>query len=114
MLNDPMRAVDSRTTSPEQLSALADRLRALAEPRRLRILELLQDGVCCNDRIGDALGIAPNLVSHHLGALRRAGLIGLERDPADSRRLIYRIDHASMRQVLAVLHAMVGTIDSVA
>ncbi len=114
MLNDPNSAHAPCPASPEHLSTLADRLRALAEPRRLRIVGLLQDGVCCNDRIGDALGIAPNLVSHHLGALRRAGLVALERDPGDSRRLIYRLDHASLRQVLAALHAMVDTTDSVA
>ncbi len=65
---------------PTNLTDLADRLKALAEPKRLLILHLLMEGVQCNCELGEALDMAPNLISHHLSVLRKAGLVDVERD----------------------------------
>jgi ArsR family transcriptional regulator len=54
-------------------------LRALAEPLRWRIVELLAIEELCVCHLVDELGIAQPLVSHHLGVLRRSGLIESER-----------------------------------
>ena len=59
--------------SPINLQTLADRLKILAEPKRLLILHLLMEGVQCNCELGDALQMPPNLISHHLSVLRKAG-----------------------------------------
>ena len=64
---------------PTDLQTLADRLKVLAEPKRLLILHLLMEGVQCNCELGDALQMAPNLISHHLSVLRQAGLVDVER-----------------------------------
>ena len=58
------------TRPPTNLQTLADRLKVLAEPKRLLILHLLMEGVQCNCELGDALQMAPNLISHHLSVLR--------------------------------------------
>ena len=55
-------------------------LQALAEPNRVRILELLHHGEHCVCDVGGALGLSAALVSHHLRALREAGLVGERRD----------------------------------
>ncbi len=60
---------------PVNLQTLADRLKVLAEPKRLLILHFLMEGVQCNCELGDALQMAPNLISHHLKVLREAGLV---------------------------------------
>jgi DNA-binding transcriptional ArsR family regulator len=49
---------------PTNLQALADRLKVLAEPKRLLILHMLIEGVQCNCELGDALKMPPNLISH--------------------------------------------------
>lgn len=60
--------------------ALAGRFGALSDPIRLRILAQLAecDELCVCDLLRDS-GIAPNLLSYHLGVLRRAGLIAAKR-----------------------------------
>jgi ArsR family transcriptional regulator, arsenate/arsenite/antimonite-responsive transcriptional repressor len=66
--------------------------KALADPTRLRILELLKaKGRSCCDLIGRderglcacdveaAVGLSQAAVSHHMGLLRRAGLVSAEK-----------------------------------
>jgi arsenate reductase (thioredoxin) len=58
---------------------LAERLRALADPIRLRLLGLLAHGDCPVGALATALGVGQPLVSFHLDQLATAGLIRLER-----------------------------------
>ena len=55
--------------------ALLDSLRALADPTRLRILDLIGDGELYAQEIVGRLGIAQSAVSRHLAHLERAGLV---------------------------------------
>lgn len=84
---------------PTNLSALAERLRVLAEPKRLRILNLLMEGVQCNCELGGALDLAPNLISHHLRILREAGLVEVERDPVDARWVYYSVNRQALDEL---------------
>ena len=92
-------------TSAGALESLGSMLKLLADPTRLRIFDLLMQGVQCNCEIGDALGISPNLISHHLGALRRAGLVNVERDRSDARWVYYSIERDALRTVRESLAA---------
>jgi ArsR family transcriptional regulator, arsenate/arsenite/antimonite-responsive transcriptional repressor len=84
---------------PVNLQALAERLRVLAEPRRLLILHFLMEGVQCNCELGDALEMAPNLISHHLKVLREAGLVDVERDALDARWIYYSVNRAALEEL---------------
>jgi ArsR family transcriptional regulator, arsenate/arsenite/antimonite-responsive transcriptional repressor len=84
---------------PANLQTLADRLKVLAEPKRLLILHLLMEGVQCNCELGDALQMAPNLISHHLSVLRQAGLVDIERDAVDARWIYYSINQATLNEL---------------
>lgn len=86
---------------PTNLPALADHLKVLAEPRRLLILDLLMQGVQCNCELGEALQMAPNLISHHLSVLRQAGLVHVERDALDARWIYYSIDRRALDELNA-------------
>jgi ArsR family transcriptional regulator len=70
---------------------LAQWLKVLAEPRRLQIVSLLMEGVQCNCELGEHLDMAPNLISHHLSVLRKAGLVAVERDAVDARWIYFSI-----------------------
>ena len=61
--------------------ALADRLKALADETRLRMLDLLlQHGEpLCVCEITEQFDLSQPTISHHLRLLREAGLIGGER-----------------------------------
>ena len=54
-------------------------LKALAEPVRWRILELLADEDLCVCHLVDELAVAQPLVSHHLKVLKAAALVEAER-----------------------------------
>lgn len=71
---------------------LAAIFKVLSDPTRLAILALLMQGVQCNCEIGDRLDLPMNLISHHLKALRKVGLVNTERDPSDGRWIYYSID----------------------
>ena len=73
----------------EQAAAL---FKALGDPNRLKILDLLMQGDSCNCELKDKLGLPPNLLSHHLGVLRKTGLVNSRRDAIDSRWIYYAVD----------------------
>jgi ArsR family transcriptional regulator, arsenate/arsenite/antimonite-responsive transcriptional repressor len=81
---------------PTNMTVLAERLKVLAEPRRLQILNLLMSGVQCNCELGQHLEMAPNLISHHLRVLREAGLVDVERDTVDARWLYYSVNQEAL------------------
>lgn len=83
---------------PERESELGEItavLKALSEPNRLRIFDTLMHGDSCNCELQDTLGLAPNLLSHHLRALEKAGLIHSRRDRVDGRWIYYSVDRAA-------------------
>lgn len=65
--------------SDELLSHIADCLKALADPTRLRILHLLEDGELCVGELVGAVGGSQANVSKHLAVLRNAGLVRARR-----------------------------------
>ncbi len=76
-------AVDS---SPAEL---ASRLAALADPVRLRIIDVLAGGGRCVCDLHERVPVAANLLSYHLRVLRDAGLVTAARR---GRWVDYRLD----------------------
>jgi ArsR family transcriptional regulator len=66
----------------------AERLRAVADETRLRILRTLLAGEKCVLELGAALGLEQPTVSHHLGLLRRARLVTARRE---GKRVVYAV-----------------------
>ncbi len=81
---------------PTNIDALLKQLKALANPKRLQILHLLMEGVHCNCELGDALDMAPNLISHHMSILRELDLVQVERDAVDARWVYFSINEAAL------------------
>ena len=78
-----------RAGSEQLLERIADRLKAMADPMRLRILHVLQDGErCVNDILAQVGGSQAN-VSKHLSVLRRTGLVECRREGVN---VFYRIE----------------------
>ena len=73
-------------------------LKTLAEANRLRIFATLMHGDSCNAELQETLGLSPNLLSHHLRALEKAGLIHSRRDRVDGRWIYYSVDRAAAAQ----------------
>ena len=79
------------------------RLKALADPTRLAILDLLMEGVQCNCEIAERLDLSLSLISHHMRSLRQAGLIEFEHDPLDARWVYYRVDRQALQDFRAAM-----------
>lgn len=94
--------MDQVVFSNEQLADIARWLKVIGEPNRLLLLEKIIEGVQCNCELGDALQIAPNLISHHLGVLREAGLVDVERDPTDARWVYYSVNIKKLNELKQV------------
>jgi protein-tyrosine-phosphatase/DNA-binding transcriptional ArsR family regulator len=72
----------------------------LAEPRRWQLLSELSRSDRRVGELTDLLGAPQNLVSYHLGELRKAGVVAARRSSADGRDVYYRADLARCRELL--------------
>lgn len=83
---------------------VAERLKALGDPTRLRIAQALQAGdeLCVCD-LAWVVGASQGLVSHHLRALRTAGLVEPRRD---GKLVMYRVTEPAVRLLAAAAVAV--------
>jgi ArsR family transcriptional regulator, arsenate/arsenite/antimonite-responsive transcriptional repressor len=87
----------------DQAESLAVRLKALADPGRLRLLSLLlaaPDGEACTCDLTEPLGLSQPTVSHHLKRLSEAGLVTGERRGSWT---YYRVEPDALAAAAAVL-----------
>jgi len=99
-----MNAAPPSSSAPEEFVGAA--LRTLADPTRFRLYLKLRQGEACVCELADELGLAENLVSHHLKALRVVGFVRDRRDPADARWVYYQLDPATLTTLFAALGAL--------
>lgn len=75
-----------KTTAPAKqlsdaaLALIATRFRALSEPMRLRLLNLLMQGEKTVGQLVEASGSGQANVSKHLAVLRDAGMVGVRKE----------------------------------
>ena len=84
-------------------TALATRLRALADPARLRLVSLLlaaEGGEACTCDLVAPLGLSQPTVTHHLRTLCAVGLASGERR---GRWTYYRVDPVALDALRAAL-----------
>lgn len=77
-----------------------DRFRALADPSRRRMLELLREEERPAGAVAAAFDLTPAAVSQHLKALREAGLVRVR---VDGQRRVYSLDPDGLAAVDAWL-----------
>ena len=81
-------------------------LRVLAEPLRWRIVDLLADEELCVCHLVEELDVPQPLVSHHLRALRDAGLVDSEKWRYWT---YYRLRPGALREVADELHELAAS-----
>ncbi|OJX75738.1 ArsR family transcriptional regulator [Leifsonia sp. 71-9] len=69
---------------------------ALADPLRLRIVDLLVLGDLTPGELVAQLAVSTNLLAHHLAVLEREGIIVRERSEGDRRRTYVRLQPAAL------------------
>ena len=105
MLNYSSQTTESPILSRQGLDQeeLARVLKALADPSRLCIFNMLMEGVQCNCEIAERLGFSLSLISHHLRVLHDAGLVHSERDDQDARWIYHSVDRPKLAQLDAAM-----------
>jgi DNA-binding transcriptional ArsR family regulator len=73
-----------KCVSDPEIIDLAENLRIISEPTRLRIICLLSKREMCVCEVERELAISQQLVSHHLSVLREAGFISFKKKGAAS------------------------------
>jgi ArsR family transcriptional regulator len=90
---------------PEQES-LTRALKALNDPTRRRVLDLLMTGTHCNCELAENLGLSLSLVSHHLRVLTDCGLVQSERCTDDARWIHYHVCPDAVRELTSALNGL--------
>jgi ArsR family transcriptional regulator len=101
-IGEPCCTPLTRPMSEGDAEVTAAMFRALSDPARVRIVNLLatQDAAICVCELTPALGLAQPTVSHHLKKLVAAGLLTREQRGTWS---YYSLDRGSLRRVAALL-----------
>jgi len=84
----------------EALDLVSARFRALSDPKRLRILNLLMQGESSVQDLADTAGLAQPSVSRHLAQLRREGVVQRR---AEGNRAIYRIHDPTVVEICEIV-----------
>lgn len=79
----------------------AEILKALANPIRLRILDVIREGEVCVKTLEEITGASQSCVSQHLAILRKAGLVKGFRD---GNLVCYSLDHPLADEILHCIH----------
>jgi DNA-binding transcriptional ArsR family regulator len=86
--------------STEALGLVASRFRALGDPSRLRILNLLMQGETGVQDLVEATGFEQPNVSRHLSLLRRDGIVQRR---ADGNRALYSIQDPTIVELCEIV-----------
>ena len=84
---------------------MEDALRAIANPRRRAMLELVWDGERTAGEIARRSGLSAPAASQHLKVLRDAGLVSVR---IDANRRLYRAEPARLAELRGALEAFWG------
>lgn len=79
--------------------------KAIADPNRVRILKMLENGELCVCQITAVLDLAPATISKHLAALKTAGLLQQRRD---GKWVYYRLAERQLNTYSAAFLGLVG------
>ena len=88
----------------EQATELAVRLKALADPTRLRLVSIMLASAnleACTCDLVDLVGLSQPTVSHHLKKLAAAGIVRAERRAGPWT--FYRVETAALRDLGVVI-----------
>lgn len=101
MLNHSVQETRSLVHEGQGLNEdeLACMLKALADPSRLSIFNMLMEGVQCNCEIAERTGFSLSLISHHLRVLHEVGLVHSERDAQDARWIYHSVDRETLARL---------------
>lgn len=95
----------TKCVSDPMMLELAEGLKLLSDPNRLRIVCLLLRGERCVCEVEKELGISQQLASHHLNVLREAGFLRARREGTSS---YYAVAEDRLDRIMGVFQRYLG------
>ena len=92
--------ITRRLICDEQLERVAETLKSVSHPARLRIIEILEEGERSVTEIQVGLGITQSLTSQHLSTMRMRGVL---KSRKNGNMVYYSIAN---RDVVKVIHCI--------
>jgi DNA-binding transcriptional ArsR family regulator len=83
-----------------------DTFKALSDPTRRKILQLLKESDLSAGEIADHFNISKPSISHHLNTLKQAQLV---QDERQGQSMIYSINLTVMQEAMGWFLGMIGT-----
>jgi DNA-binding transcriptional ArsR family regulator len=87
-------------------SIMNDAFKALSDPTRRKILQLLKDQDLSAGDIAEHFDISKPSISHHLNILKQAQLV---QDERHGQSIIYSINMSVMQEAMSWFLGMIGT-----
>lgn len=97
--------LEKQLLGPEALDKAAECLRVLANPTRLRMLQVLLRGRFTVGEIAEACGVGSALASGHLRLMQRCDLLESERE---GRRRYYRVSEPHVGSIMRCIEERFG------
>lgn len=82
----------------------AELLKGLAQPTRLKIIELLRDGEKCVCEIFPAINEEQSNTSRHLNMMQTSGILSRRKD---GLKIYYAIKHPQVLEVITLVTALI-------
>ncbi len=101
-LFDLVPVMDGKTIGRERIG---DFLKALSEPTKLSILQLLRERTMFSRELADALGLTGATISHHMSTLTGLRLVSIAKR---GNRVYYELDGETARAYLDALYGLIG------
>jgi DNA-binding transcriptional ArsR family regulator len=90
--------MDKLVLDVDKLEAAASKLRAMAHPMRIAIIELLQDGKTMNvTEIYEELNLEQAAASHHLNVLKSKKVVTSHRD---GKKIFYSLRNDTLTEII--------------
>ena len=83
--------------------------KALADPTRRRILELLRSADLTAGELADHFDMTKPSISHHLNTLKAAGLVDAERE---GQSIVYSLNTSVLQDLMSWFHTFTNRSDS--
>lgn len=83
--------------------------RALADPTRRRILELLRSADLTAGELADHFDMTKPSISHHLNTLKAAGLVDAERE---GQSIVYSLNTSVLQDLMSWFYTFTNRCDS--
>jgi ArsR family transcriptional regulator, arsenate/arsenite/antimonite-responsive transcriptional repressor len=100
MIIDIFSLMNTTTLNGLTAEVVVTRMKALADEKRLRIVELLAGGERCVCHLQEELDVAQPLLSFHLKKLKEAGLVT---DRREGRWVHYSLDREALDELRELL-----------